>query len=292
MKKIIIEKDLLYFLYIDCNLTVQDISELIKCDVGVIRRNLKQFNIPYNTERKINIDKDLLIYLYILCRMGSTEISKLLRCNTGVVKSRLHEFNIPMRTNSESHKGLIYSEEARKNNSISHKGMLTGDKNPAKRPELRKRNSDAHKGKPSPRKGCHFTIEQINKISNSRKGKSAGDCHWNWKGGISKKYCYKFNEQFREYIRNKFGKKCFICNKLEHENYTKNNKLWKLSIHHIDYNKNSICNGKEWAFVPLCTRCHMKTNSNQWYWFNLLINYWALNTDDKIINFNNGEIFV
>ncbi len=91
----------------------------------------------------------------------------------------------------------------------------------------------------------------------------------NWKGGISEQnYCYKFNESFKEHIREKFNRTCYICGKSE-ENLNK-----KLCVHHIDYNKNAICNGKEFAFVPLCHSCHSKTNGNRWYWFNLLINYW------------------
>jgi hypothetical protein len=92
----------------------------------------------------------------------------------------------------------------------------------------------------------------------------------NWKGGISQqKYCYKFNEPFKQYIREKFNNTCFICGKSKRDN-GKN-----LFVHHIDYNKNAICNGKEWAFVPLCASCHSKTNGNRWYYYNLLINYWA-----------------
>lgn len=112
-----------------------------------------------------------------------------------------------------------------------------------------------------------FTEEHKMHIGDAERGEK----HWNWRGGISKKYCNKFNKKFKEYIRYKFNNRCYICGK--------NDNKRRLSIHHIDYNKNSICNGKEWAFVPLCTSCHVKTNNNRWYWFNLLINYWAMNSD-------------
>lgn len=104
-----------------------------------------------------------------------------------------------------------------------------------------------------------------------------GENHHNWKGGISfKPYCTKFNKNFKNIIRRKFKNKCFICGKNDNRN---------LYVHHIDYNKNSICNGNEWAFIPLCGSCHSKTNFNRWYWFNLFINYWIINDD---INFG-GE---
>jgi predicted DNA-binding protein YlxM (UPF0122 family) len=104
---------------------------------------------------------------------------------------------------------------------------------------------------------------------NSRSILFCRDGNPNWKGGLSyQKYCYRFNIKFKDHIRNKFGRKCYICG--TSENITKE----QLCVHHIDYNKNAICNGKEWAFVPLCRSCHAKTNGNRWYWFNLLINYW------------------
>lgn len=88
-----------------------------------------------------------------------------------------------------------------------------------------------------------------------------------WRGGISfGKYCHKFNNEFKEHIRNKFGRRCFLCGAMETNT--------RHDVHHIDYAKNSICNGKEWAFIPLCHRHHSMTGHNRWYWFNLFINYW------------------
>jgi hypothetical protein len=90
----------------------------------------------------------------------------------------------------------------------------------------------------------------------------------NWRGGLSfGKYCYKFNEELKEYIRVKFNRKCYICGTEENG--------YKLSIHHVDYNKLQGCKGQQWVLIPLCRKCHSKTNGNRWYWFNRLINYWA-----------------
>ena len=100
----------------------------------------------------------------------------------------------------------------------------------------------------------------------------SGEDHPNWKGGVAFfPYCPKFNDAFKEHIREKFGRKCYRCGTPE--------KGRKFPVHHIDYNKNSICNGKEWAFVPLCHSHHAQSNFNRWYWFNLLINYWVMNPD-------------
>lgn len=102
--------------------------------------------------------------------------------------------------------------------------------------------------------------------------KMSGPNSGNWKGGISfKPYCIKFNDQLKDEVRGAFGKKCYLCPHVQGER--------KLSIHHVDYNKNTLCDGRRWPLIPLCSKCHSKTNFNRWYWFNLLMNYWALNPE-------------
>jgi hypothetical protein len=105
--------------------------------------------------------------------------------------------------------------------------------------------------------------------------KGSGSNNPQWKGGISfEPYCPKFTRQLKDEIRAAFGYKCYLCPHIQNGR--------KLSIHHVDYDKNDICNGKKWPLIPLCTKCHSKTNFNRWYWFNLLMNYWAMNPE---INF-------
>ncbi len=80
-------------------------------------------------------------------------------------------------------------------------------------------------------------------------------CHW--KGGISYlPYCEKFNEKKKEEIRNEYNRKCYICGKDEKDNKYKNDKQIKLSVHHVDNDKEQGCNGKSWKLVPLCIHCH------------------------------------
>lgn len=71
-----------------------------------------------------------------------------------------------------------------------------------------------------------------------------------------KPYCPAFNEACRESNREKYGRKCFICGLPEAENITKKGKQVKLSIHHIDLNKNQGCDGHEWRLIPTCMRHH------------------------------------
>jgi len=88
-----------------------------------------------------------------------------------------------------------------------------------------------------------------------------------WNGFVTKqKYCNLFNEKFREKIRDRFYRKCFLCNKSEINNGK------RLSVHHVNYNKNCLC-GSVCEFVPLCMKCHAKTNGSRQYWEDLIMCY-------------------
>lgn len=77
-----------------------------------------------------------------------------------------------------------------------------------------------------------------------------------WGGFIrNQPYCSKFNESCRELNRDKYNRCCFICNKSEKENGR------KLSVHHVDMNKQQGCDG-DWCLVPLCSSCHGKAHSD------------------------------
>lgn len=69
-------------------------------------------------------------------------------------------------------------------------------------------------------------------------------------------YCPKFNEVCRESNREKYDRQCFICGKPESENILSSGKHIKLSVHHVDMNKNQGCDGHEWRLVPLCRHHH------------------------------------
>ena len=94
--------------------------------------------------------------------------------------------------------------------------------------------------------------------SKSRKGESNPA----WKGGLSfEPYCHKFNNEFKEYIRDKFGRVCFLCPTTEEENGE------RLSVHHVNYDKECLCNDNlTCQFIPLCRSCNAKVNSNREEW--------------------------
>lgn len=71
----------------------------------------------------------------------------------------------------------------------------------------------------------------------------------------------------KEQIRKRDKYKCKICRKKENKNFV-GKKLQKLSIHHIDYNKE---NCSEDNLISLCRSCHSKVNYNKAQWKN----YWS-----------------
>lgn len=86
----------------------------------------------------------------------------------------------------------------------------------------------------------------------------------NWKGGLDKlPYTFEFTESLKQEIRIRDNFNCQICNKLENKNY-RNKKAVKLSIHHIDYNKENCCKNN---LISLCCKCHTKTNYNRNFWY-------------------------
>ena len=87
-----------------------------------------------------------------------------------------------------------------------------------------------------------------------------------WKGGLSYgKYCSKFNNEFKERVRKFFDYKCQSCGSPENGR--------KLSVHHVNYDKRVCCNDGIPLFIPLCQKCHLKTNHNRDYWEETLTNY-------------------
>jgi|GEM_PF-5815699 len=90
--------------------------------------------------------------------------------------------------------------------------------------------------------------------------KRRGENHWNWKGGSSwGKYCPKFNYDFKERVREFFGRRCVECGTPENGE--------RLCIHHVNFRKDACCaEDVVPLFVPLCKSCHAKTNYNRPHW--------------------------
>lgn len=108
--------------------------------------------------------------------------------------------------------------------------------------------------------GC-FTCETRQQMSNARKGKYGGENHPSWKGGISfEPYCIKFNDEFKDRVRDYFNGCCYVCGIGQSELGQ------KLDVHHVNYDKMVCCNDVKPLFVPLCRSCHAKTLKDREYW--------------------------
>lgn len=238
--------------YIDEKYSLPEIAKICNVSCHTIHYWTNKFNIKCRLPglAYINISKDYLYKNYILDDLSIKQIAKLYGCSKDTITRRLKDYEIPLKINrnlNTFNKNDLYNMYVENQLSINQI-------------------SDYY--------NCSSTKIRMALINNNIKIRSHSESARNklnpaWKGGITEqKYCYKFNDQFKEYIREKFNRTCYICGKTEDELNR------KLAVHHIDYNKSSICNGKEFAFVPLCHSCHAKTNGNRYHWFNLLINYW------------------
>ena len=155
-------------------------------------------------------------------------------------------------------KGWHHSEATKKKISVSNSG--------GKHPLFGTHRSDETKNKlrvscKKP-KSVPRSIEHTRKISESNKGKHCGMESPFWKGGISfEPYCPKFTKEFKERVRAFFGYKCQMCG----HTWNLTDKRM-LSVHHVNFDKQTCCNESIPLFVPLCDKCHVKTNTNREFW--------------------------
>jgi len=75
--------------------------------------------------------------------------------------------------------------------------------------------------------------------------------------GNTREYSEEWSNKFREFIRRRDNYMCAVCFTTQEE-YGR-----KLSVHHIDYDKQ---NTTEENCITLCTSCHMKTNYHRKAW--------------------------
>lgn len=109
-------------------------------------------------------------------------------------------------------------------------------------------------------RGQHHTYESRCRMSASQQGISYDE----WESfAINQPYCPLFNESCRESNREKYGRACFICGTPELNNITSTGKQRKLSVHHVDMNKDQGCDGHEWKLIPVCMHCHGKLHTKR-----------------------------
>jgi len=184
--------------------------------------------------------------------------------------------------------GIKRTKETRKKISESHKGKKHWAFGKTFCKEYRERLSKAHIGYKHTEeqkrkiglkaKGNKYRLGQKNseesniKRSKALKGKYTGKLASGWRGGKSfELYGTGFNEKLKEKIRGRDNYKCRECE------YTENRLGYKLSVHHIDYDKK---NNKKNNLISLCRQCHSKTNFNRNDW----INYFKRSVDVNAIS--------
>lgn len=137
-------------------------------------------------------------------------------------------------------------------------------------PLEREKQSDAKRGKPSGREGTKHSDASKKKQRDSHLGTKRteiakkktsatlqGIPYDEWEDfACEKKYCPKFNEACKESNRDKYERRCFICNKTEKANGQ------KLSVHHVDMDRAQGCESN-WKLVPLCMKCHPTAHNDE-----------------------------
>ena len=175
--------------------------------------------------------------------------------------------------NSKRNKGRKISEETKKKISVSKKGIALSKEH--------RNNISKAKKKDKIKRVCKFckeefeaypSVEQNNRglycSTEHRYSDLRGENHPNWNNGSSfEPYCELFNNNFKERVREFWGRKCGISGITEEENGR------KLCVHHVNYDKETCCNKNVPLFIPLSGTYHAKTNFNRDCWEEMLTNY-------------------
>ena len=164
----------------------------------------------------------------------------------------------------KAHLGTKLSEETKQKISNSNRGKKWSAETRQKLSECRKvenlstetrrKMSESAKKNMSPEKRQKISAFHKERLKNPEENP-------NWRGGLSfEPYCIRFNNEFKERVREYFNRCCYVCGKNEIDNKA------KLCVHHINYNKETCCDDSKPLFVPLCRNCHGKTNFDRNYW--------------------------
>jgi len=172
---------------------------------------------------------------------------------------------------TEETKKKIREARARQGSNVWNKGLKGYKVKPCSE-ERKKKISNAQIGEKNHnwRGGKPYCIDCRKKLSqHHQKGKRCRKCfgiskrnknHWNWLGGLSRKpYPIYWRETLKREVKERDKYICKICFSKE-----------KLSVHHIDYNKDNC--GLD-NLITLCKSCNTKCNKNRSYWINYFKKY-------------------
>ena len=244
-------------MYIDENMTTVEIAKKVGVDACTIGRWIDRAKIERKTLTNAHLkncvrlsDKELYT-LYVLEERSAQYIATSIGVDDSAIRTWLVDMGIAPRSRSESH--LIGKQKP----SAEYLDRLYTHERLAAR-EIAKVVGVSDATILAWLKEFEIPIRTTGE---SLEGKYVGDKNPNWRGGTSfEPYCKKFNEAFKEKIRARYNRECFICGKSEYNNGK------RLDVHHTNYKKRCMCEDVKCLFVPLCVKCHRKTGGNRWFW--------------------------
>ena len=144
--------------------------------------------------------------------------------------------------------GKKFSKETKEKLAVAHRGLKPSE-------ETLQKMRDAQSGDKAKNFGVSLPESTRIKISESR----IGEKNPSWRGGISfEPYCQKFNREFKERVREYFGRLCVECGSPEIKS--------RHHVHHVNFNKMTCCDDTKPLFVSLCHSCHNKTLVDRDFW--------------------------
>ncbi len=196
--------------------------------------------------------------IYPLCKCGCGErIEAQLHHNSYKIPEYIHGHN-----NRGKHFSTEHKEKISKANLGKYHPPLSAKARAkigvASKARVRKPHSEEAKAKMSAalkgRKHGPCSEETKAKIGAAQKGPK----NHQWLGGLSNEpYPFDFDKNLKESIRERDNHTCQLCEKHQTELGR------KLSVHHIDYDKENIDPDN---LLSLCPKCHSKTNFNRKFW--------------------------
>lgn len=291
--KILIRKETIEQMYDSGMSSVQIANELGCCsstilnkmaEYGIRTRNMSDARKGRHNINRFYIDRDVLFTLYIEERKTSSQVASILGCSNVVVLARLREFDIDIRDIGDSHRRFFIDADVLRDmytNKLMSVDDIGNEFGCSSRVIF---NRMTLYGIQTRSVGGHndnyvMSDESRKRISVSR----LGDKNHSWRGGISfGKYCPKFNNEVKQYIRDKYCN----CDFMSGIHYMICNDGRMLDVHHIDYAKQQGCDDHEWRLVPLSRVNHGRTNFNRPFWNKLLV--YALEYDSI---YDDGSVY-
>lgn len=268
-----IPKKTLHELYINRGYSICMIARKFKMSDTPIKRMLNEYQIPrrdkhfFTQEIRKNISKGAIKRFknnrHPLCGKSpsKTTIEKIKK----TLKSKHQEGKIKI-----WNKGLVKETDKRVRKYVEKSAKTQKGRPKPKLSETRKRLfkegklmfteahlkkiSEALKGKPNPK----LSLKLKGRHTSPRTEFKPGVAHRHWRGGISfEPYGLEFNSKLKEFIRKRDNYTCQECG------FTQEQLGYKLSVHHIDFNKK---NNNPNNLISLCRNCHLQTNFNREDW--------------------------